>query len=121
MSSKTSPTLYWLVLQHNQQSENAKVINGAEIEKQGSRGSKWASHQSQNSIFALEVDGDIWLDEVAGQHGDPDAQVGWSSRLRMGTKLEWQPCCCNGNYTGLINIILIKRGDVHRRWSVGKI
>lgn len=38
-------------------------------------GGLWATHQSQNSIFTLEVDGDIRLDEVAGQHGDANSKV----------------------------------------------
>lgn len=87
-----------------QQSENTKVIEGVEIQQPiGSRVSKCASYQSQNSIFALEVDSDIWFDKVAGQHGDPDTEVGWSTRLKIVTKLKWQPCCRNRNYTVLIN------------------
>lgn len=43
----------------------------------GRRGCEYVSYQSQNSIFTLEVDGDIWFDKVAGEHGDPDPEVGW--------------------------------------------
>lgn len=74
--------MYWLAfnddkVQHHQQAENTKVNNGAGILKpEGRRVFKYASYQSQNSILALEVDGDVWFDKVAGQHGDPDTEVG---------------------------------------------
>lgn len=42
---------------------------------EGEDGFLRAAHQSQNSIFTLEVDSDIWLDEVAGQHGDANSKV----------------------------------------------
>ena len=33
------------------------------------------SYQSQDAIFALKVDSNVRLDEVAGQHGDANSQV----------------------------------------------
>lgn len=48
---------------------------GGGVEEEGGGGCLRAAHQSQNSIFTLEVDGDVWLDEVAGQHGDADSKV----------------------------------------------
>lgn len=114
-------SLYWLAFHYAKVQHNVLSINGVEIQKpEGRRVSKYASYQSQNSIFALEVDGDIWFDKVAGQHGDPNTEVGWSTRLKMVTKLKWQPRCCNGNYTAIINIRLINWGDGNCRWSVEK-
>lgn len=34
------------------------------------------SYQAEDAILTLQVDCDVGLDEVTGQHGDPDAQVG---------------------------------------------
>lgn len=73
------------------------------------------------------MDGDIWFDKVAGQHGDSDTEVGWSTGLKNGNKTEMETnysiksskdqysaeCSGNGNYTALINTILINWGDVN--------